>query len=196
MGLYLEDNIVKYIKQYKNSLTHDDEEILRYGIQIYYLNISKLLILFLFSITFDVFLETCIVFFLIALLKRSAYGFHAETFWSCLALSFVNIFGIIFLSKLSFNPFVKIALAFTSLLMFALYAPADTEERPLVNYKKRKQLKIQTIFIGLLYCTISFLVDKVLSNMLILTQLFIGFNTCPILYILFKKEYKNYENFI
>lgn len=31
------------------------------------------------------------------------------------------------------------------------------------------------------------------SNMLILSLFFMALNTCPILYILFGKEYKNYE---
>ncbi|WMJ76000.1 MULTISPECIES: accessory gene regulator B family protein [unclassified Sedimentibacter] len=196
MELYLENKIVGYIKKYKCTITGDDEEILRYGIQIYYFNISKLLILLVVSIVLDIFAETCMAFLLIAILKRFAYGFHADTFWSCLVITFINIFGIVYLSELSFNPLIKILLAVISLILFALFAPADTEERPLVDSKKRLKLKIKTMSAAVLYFVLSFFTNEALSNMLVLSLTFIGLNTCPVLYILFKKEYKNYEKFI
>ena len=196
MGAYLENKIVDYIKKYKSFITAEDEEILRYGIQIYYFNISKLLILFVASIILDIFKETCTVFILIAVLKRFAYGFHADTFRSCMAITFMNIFGIVYLSRLFFIPMIKIMLAIISLILFALYAPADTEERPLVDSRKRLKLKIKTVSIAGLYFVLSFFTDEVLSNMLILSLIFIGFNTCPVMYILFKKENKNYEKYV
>ena len=196
MGSYLENKIVNYIKKYKCGIKVDAEEILRYGIQIYYYNISKLLILLAVSIILNIFAKTCTVFLLIAILKRFTYGFHADTFWSCLVVTFINIFGIVYLSELSFNPLIKILLSVISLILFALYAPADTEERPLLDSKKRIKLKIQTISVSVLYFVLSFVTNGVLSNMLVLSLMFIGFNTCPVLYILFKKEYKNYEKFI
>lgn len=192
---YLENKIVGYIKKYKCMITADDEEILRYGIQIYYFNISKLLILLAVSIILDIFAKTCIAFLLIAILKRFAYGFHADTFWSCLVITFVNIFSIVYLSELSFDFLIKIVLAVISLILFALYAPADTEKRPLVDSKKRIKLKIKTISAAILYFLLSLFTNEALSNMLVLSLIFIGFNTCPVLYILFKKEYKNYEKF-
>ncbi len=196
MKSYLENKIVCYIKKYKCTITGDDEEVLRYGIQIYYFNISKLLILFTVSIILNIFSKTCIAFILVVALKRFAYGFHADTFWSCLVITFINIFGIVYLSELFLNSLIRIALAVISLILFALFAPADTEERPIVGSKKRLRLKIQIISVSILYFALSFFTNEVLSNMLVLSLVFIGFNTCPVLYILFKKEYKNYEKFI
>ncbi|NYB74130.1 accessory gene regulator B family protein [Sedimentibacter hydroxybenzoicus DSM 7310] len=195
MESYFENKIVDYIKKNKDMNTYD-EEVLRYGIQIYYFNISKLLILLAVSIILDIFAETSIVFLLIAVLKRFSYGFHADTFFSCILITFINIFGIVYLSKFSLNPLSKTIIAIISIILFTLYAPADTEERPLVNKKKRLKLKVQSIFTSVLYFVLSFFTDEQLSNMLILSLIFIGFNTSPVLYILFKKEYKNYEKFI
>ncbi|WP_413828544.1 accessory gene regulator ArgB-like protein [Methanobrevibacter sp. UBA46] len=196
MESYLENKIVNYIKKYKKIIAGDDEDILRYGIQIYYFNFSKFMILIVIAFLLNIFKETCIAFLLIAILKRFSYGFHADTFWSCIAITFINIFGIVYLSELSFNPLTKIILAIISIIFFALYAPADTEERPLIAKSKRLKLKIQTICISVLYFILSFFTNEALSNMLILSLIFIGFNTSPVLYILFKKEYKNYEKFI
>ncbi len=195
MGLFIEDKFVGYIKKYKIDISAEDEEILRYGIQIYYFNISKLLILAVASIAMGIFAEACIVFILIAILKRFAFGFHANTFWFCLIISFINIFGIVYLSELEFNPMIKIALAVASVILFVLYSPADTEERPLVNSRKRVKLKIQAILTAALYLLLSLFTDGRLSNMIVLSLIFIGLNTSPILYILFKKGYKNYEKF-
>lgn len=195
MESYLENKIVEYIRKSKDMNTYY-EEILRYGIQIYYLNISKLIILLSVSAILNISIETCIVFLLVAILKRFSYGFHADTFWSCIAITFINIFGIVYLSELSFNPLIKIIFAIISIIFFALYAPADTEERPLVNKKKKLNLKVKAISISVLYFVLSFFTDEVLSNMLILSLIFIGINTSPILYILFNKGYKNHEKII
>jgi accessory gene regulator protein AgrB len=43
------------------------------------------------------------------------------------------------------------------------------------------------------YVIVAYFVDKQLSNMIVLSMFFMAFNTCPILYILFEKEYNNYE---
>ena len=187
MESYFENKIVEYIKKNKAMTTYD-EEILKYGIRIYYLNISKLVILLAVSVILNILRETCIAFLLVAILKRFSYGFHADTFLSCISITFINIFGIVYLSKLIFNPMTKIILAVISIILYALYAPADTEERPLVNEKKRLKLKIQSIFISILFFVLSFFTDEQSSNMLILSLLFIGLNTSPVLYILFKKS--------
>lgn len=196
MGLLIENKLLEYIKKYKTATTTEDKEILRYGIQICYFNISKLLILLLTSVIFGLFKAACISFILIAILKRYAYGFHANTFWSCLIISFINIFGIICLSRLEFNPIIKIVLAVISVILFTLYAPADTEEQPLVNSKKRTTLKIHAVIVTIIYIIFAFFTDGLLSNMFILSLTFVGLNTSPILYRLFKKEYRNYEKFI
>lgn len=196
MGVLIENKIVNYIKQTNKSMSNDDENILRYGIQIYYFTFSKLIIILGIAILLNVFWEVGIVTLLIGGLKKYAFGFHAETFWTCIFISLVNFFGIVYLAKLSFNPYMKVLLALTALVLFYIYAPADTEERPLVNSEKRKKMKIKTMIIAVLYFVLSLFVKEHLSNMIILSLMFVGFNTCPIPYILFKKEYKNHEKYV
>lgn len=196
MGAFVENKIVNYIKNYNNSMSEDDESILRYGIQIYYFTISKLVVIMAMAILLNVFWEVCAVTLLIGGLKKYAYGFHADTFWSCIIISVVNFFGIVYLAKLSFGPYAKILIILVSLIIFYIYAPADTEERPLVDAEERKKMKYKAIITAIVYCLVSLFVKEYLSNMIILSLMFVGFNTCPIPYKIFKKEYNNYEKYV
>lgn len=196
MGAFIENKIVSYIKQYNGSMSCDDESILRYGIQIYYFTFSKLILIMGIAALLNIFWEVCIVTLLMGGLKKYAYGFHADTFWTCIIISIINFFGTIYLAKLSINPYVKALLLLISLMLFYIYAPADTEERPLVDSVERRKMKIKAMIIATLYCLSSLFIKEYLSNMIVFSLMFVGFNTSPIPYKLFKKEYNNYEKYV
>ena len=193
MGSYIEGLIINYIRK-SIKITDDEESIIRYGMQIIYYNSSKFLIILFVGVLLDVISEVCTVFILMAILRSFSFGFHANDSLSCLVLTFSNIFGVVYLSLFNLSFLLKIILSMGSFILFALYAPADTAERPLVDCQKRKKLKITVIFILIIYIMLAQFVDMRLSNMIILSLFFMAFNTCPILYILFKKEYNHYEN--
>ena len=192
MGVYIEDLIVHYIKKFRE-VTNDEENILRYGAKIIYYNLSKFVSVFLSAYILDIFSQVCTVFILVAIIRSFAFGFHAETFISCLLLTFINIFGIIYISSSVLNPLLKLFLCIISFILFFVYAPADTEERPLVDSQKRKKLKITVLLIWMLYVILAYYTNCQFYNMLLLSLFFMALNTCPILYILFRKEYKNCE---
>ncbi len=192
MGVYIENLIINYIKK-SRKVTNDEENILRYGAKIIYYNLSKFVIVFLTAYILGIFSEVCTVFILIVIIRSFAFGFHADTFISCLLLTFINIFGIVYISSYMLNPLLKLFLCIISFILFFVYAPADTKKRPLVDPKKRNELKITVILIWMLYVILAYYTNSRFSNMLILSLFFMALNTCPILYILFGKEYKNYE---
>lgn len=194
MGSHIENLTVSYISK-SIKMTEDEESVIRYGIKVVFYSLFKFLIMLSTAWFLGIVSEACTVFILMAVIRSFAFGFHADTSLSCIFLTFINIFGVIYFSLFDLNPFLKITLSLMSFVLFALYAPADTEERPLIDYSKRKKLKIKVILTWVIYFISSYFVEPRLSNIIVLSLFFMAFNTCPILYILFKKEYKNYEKY-
>lgn len=192
----VENFIVDYLKRSRPDMSVDDECILRYGIQIYYFNISKLIIIVAIALLLGVFKEACISFAAMAVLRSCAYGFHADSFWVCLVISSANIFGITYLSMTEMPLYVKMIIIIVSYALFAAFVPADTENRPLPDANKRRKLKLKGLALCTLYTVLSFILPPYLANALILSMLFIGFDSSPILYKIFRKEYNNYEKII
>ncbi len=192
MGSYIEDLAVNYISKSIN-ITKDEESIIRYGMQIVYYNSSKFAIILLAALFLGIISEVCTVFIIMATIRSFAFGFHADNSLPCVFLTFINIFGVVYFSLFDLSLLIKIILSLVAFILFAVYAPADTEERPLVDCRKRKKFKIIVMIIWFTYVILACFVEKQLSNMIVLSLFFMAFNTCPILYILFKKEYNNYE---
>lgn len=192
MGSYIEDLAVNYISK-SIKMTQDEENVIRYGMQIVYYNSSKFAIILLAALLLGIISEVCTVFIIMATIRSFAFGFHADNSLSCILLTFINIFGVVHFSLFDLSPLLKIFLGLVALILFAIYAPADTEERPLVDCRKRKRFKITVMIIWVMYVILACFVEKQLSNMIVLSLFFMAFNTCPILYIIFKKEYNNYE---
>lgn len=192
MECYIENLVVNYISK-SIKMNKDEESIIRYGIQIVFYNSYKFAIILLAALFLGIIFEVCTVFIIMATIRSFAFGFHGESSLSCLILTFMNIFGVVYLSLFDLGSLLNIILSLVSFILFAIFAPADTEERPLVDCRKRKNLKITVMLIWFIYIVLAHFVDKQLSNMIILSLFFMAFNTCPILYIIFKKEYNNYE---
>lgn len=192
MGSYIEDLAINYISK-SIKMTNDEESIIRYGIQIVYYNSSKFAVILLAALFLGIISEVCTVFIIMATIRSFAFGFHADSSLSCVLLTFINIFGVVYFSLLEISPLIKMILSLVAFILFTVYAPADTEERPLVDCRKRKKFKITIIIIWVTYVILACFVEEQLSNIIVLSLFFMAFNTCPILYILFKKEYNNYE---
>jgi accessory gene regulator B len=86
-------------------------------------------------------------------LRTFASGVHAKGEWTCLPVSTLFFFGIVYLGM---NVETNIyALSIIFVLCFAAvlrYAPADTEEKPIVSRKLRRKLKLMScIVVAALY---------------------------------------------
>ena len=87
-------------------------------------------------------------------------------------------------------------MAVNSFVLIIIYAPADTEKRPLINKKKRIRFKILSIISSLiLLCLIIYYRDYSISS-----YMFIGFITScfvilPITYKIFGLPYNNYKTY-
>ena len=116
---------------------------IRYGIAVFITNSYKMLIIFILAILLNIFKYFLIAFMCFGALRTFASGVHAKREWTCLPSSMLLFFGIVYIGMavdLSIYALSSIyILCFAAVLR---YAPADTEEKPIVSRKLRRKLKI------------------------------------------------------
>ncbi|MBU3092397.1 accessory gene regulator B family protein [Clostridium sp. CF011] len=187
-----------YMEFVKKNLdkTEEELEILHYGTQVILISIYKLIILFVTSYFLKVFTYTLIAFIVFGFLRSFANGVHADSSLKCIFLNYIIFLGNVFLSlNFTLNRTSIIILFLISLILVVKYAPADTAERPLVSKKLRKALKLKSIAVVLISCSVSLLLpNSIYKNIIIYSIFQESFLITPFAYFIFRKPYNNYKN--
>ena len=154
----------------------DDEkaEIIMYGLQNIIGEIPKTFLVLLIAYFLGIFKETLITFLLLLPYKSFSGGFHLKTHIGCIIGTTLFYCGIALISKyIIIEPIVKYILIAViwifGIIMITLYAPADTENVPILAKKDRKKKRILsyiTFIIGLLVA--AFIQNNIICNILIL----------------------------
>lgn len=172
------DNICTFLtnKIKKEMPEVDDEkaEIIMYGLQNIIGEIPKTFLVLLIAYFLGIFKETLITFLLLLPYKSFSGGFHLKTHIGCIIGTTLFYCGIALISKyIIIEPIVKYILIAViwifGIIMITLYAPADTENVPILAKKDRKKKRILsyiTFTIGLLVAT--FIQNNIICNILIL----------------------------
>lgn len=155
----------------------DDEraEIINYGLQNIIGEIPKIILTFVLAIVLDVFYLTLIAFASVSIYRAFSGGFHAKTHIACIL--FTNLFYIgnayvsqLFVIESYFIKYIIIGIVWIfSMFMIKLYAPADTENVPILRKKERRSKQILsyiTMTITLLVAV--FIKTPVISNIIII----------------------------
>lgn len=172
-----------------------DEESLekiRYGLEGIYLTIVKLVILLALAIILNIerlFLINLVFF---NILRFFAFGVHARNSTQCLITSTVMfiIFPILSTS-IDFPLPVQIIIASICVLLFLLYAPADTHKRPQKNRKKRQTRKAFAVTIAIVYVLLTIML-KDLSQIILCSLMTETIMILPITYHILGVPYKNH----
>ena len=153
----------------------DDEkaEVINFGLQNIIGEIPKTFLVLMIAYFLGIWRETLITFALMIPYKSSSGGFHLKTHLGCIIGTTTFYCGIPILSKfIIFNGMLKyiiIAIVWIfGMIMIKLYAPADTENVPILTKKERKTKQIIsyiTFSIGLLVAGI--VNYSIISNILI-----------------------------
>ena len=166
----LTKKIIKNVDGYDESKA---EEI-NYGLQLLIGELPKFLITFLLAWLLDIIDLTIISFIIILPYRMFSGGFHLHTHLGCIIATNTMYIGTAYLSNvLDFSNIVKyILIGFTfifSSIMINKYAPADTENVPVLQKKERRKRKICSFVIVTIELTIAiFIPYKVISNMIII----------------------------
>lgn len=127
----------------------DDEraEIIKYGLQLMIGEVPKFFIMAIIAWILGVFKWTIICFALVLPYRMYSGGFHLKTHIGCIIGTSLMYIGNAFISQyLVISIIYKIVLGILlwifSIIMIHLYAPADTENVPVISKKERKKRKI------------------------------------------------------
>lgn len=176
------DKICEHLtNRIKNSLPDvDDEkaEIINYGLQNIIGEIPKNFVVLLIAYLIGV-LDLALLALLILIPYRTVSGgFHLKTHIGCIVGTSSFYCGIALLSKyIVMNPTTKYLIAFAiwifSMVMIKLYAPADTENVPILRKQDRKRKQILSYIIATISLIIAIIIpNQIISNIIIFGTLF------------------------
>ncbi len=183
----------------KNSGKYDDNniEIIVYGLEVMYLSITKLIIIFLISFVLGITKEVFILLITYNIIRSQAFGIHASKSIYCLISSLAFFVGGAILCKYITLPLWQmIIIASLCDLFLLIYAPADTHKHPIINKKKRKKFKFLSFSLGLIYTfLIVYYYGQSITNYLLFGMLEAVLMILPATYSVFKMPYNNYKTY-
>ena len=188
---------MELVTTYNKDLSQRDIDKIKYGLEGLYLTITKLIFIIIVSIILGIWTETLLLIFIFNGIRLTAFGIHAKRSIDCLISStlFFILFPIICI-KFSIPLIVKVILFIPLTVLIGIFAPADTEKRPLINKKKRKIYKMLSIMISIIYMTIAIVIkDNTLSNCFIFAIVIQIIIMLPITYKIFGVSYNNYKTY-
>ncbi len=188
---------MELVTTYNKDLSQRDIDKIKYGLEGLYLTITKLIFIIIVSIILGIWKETLLLILIFNGIRLTAFGVHAKRSIDCLISStlFFILFPILCI-KLTIPLIVKIILFIPLTVLIGIFAPADTEKRPLINKKKRKIYKMLSIMISIIYMTIAIVIkDNTLSNCFIFAIVIQIIIMLPITYKIFGVSYNNYKNY-
>ncbi len=188
---------MELVTTYNKDLSQRDIDKIKYGLEGLYLTITKLIFIIIVSIILGIWKETLLLILIFNGIRLTAFGVHAKRSIDCLISStlFFILFPIICI-KLTIPLIVKVILFIPLTVLIGIFAPADTEKRPLINKKKRKIYKMLSIMISIIYMTIAIVIkDNTLSNCFIFAIVIQIIIMLPITYKIFGVSYNNYKTY-
>ena len=190
------NSIIRNIKKY---YSYDEIKIkeIRYGLESLYVSITKIIVIFIISYFINTVSDLLLLFLTFGILRITGFGVHAKKSIHCWLTS-IPLFVIVpyIIKNIYINDWLITLLSVISIILLAIYAPADTEKRPLINSKKRIVYKVLTIIISIIYYIIIIHSQKNYINKLLFFSILIeSILVLPITYKLLGVKYKNYMNY-
>lgn len=176
---------------------YDDEKLaeIKYGLEGLYITITKSIFIFAIAFVLHIFKELLLLLVFFNFLRMTGFGLHAKKSKNCL-FSSTTIFVILaFASKyLVLSLPIRLTISCFCVLNLALFSPADTEKRPLINKKRRIIYKVITTAIATIYTVLQFiLTDNFLLNSMIFGMMIESVLVNPLSYQLLGFRYNNYK---
>lgn len=166
--------IIKKMQKKMPGMSSEQIEVILYGLQLIMGEIPKAVLLFGLSFVLGIGWYMLFAYIAIMPYRVSSGGLHLHTHLGCLISSGITYYGNIYLSKYIYltdiQKYIIVGLAFIfGILMISWYAPADTENVPIISKKERKTKKILSYVTFTLTLLAAILIqDNTLSNILIL----------------------------
>lgn len=191
--------IIKKIKEKMPEMDQEKEAIIKFGVIILFGEVPKILALFILGFLLQIGWYSILSYFLLAPYRSFTGGFHLKTHWGCMITSIVLYIVPILVAKyitISQEYILYVmtgVLGILSIIFIFRYAPADTENIPILSKKERKRKKIKSyVTLVILLLIILLAPDKIISYMLLYSMFLQNLTLTPISYKLTKNKY-SYE---
>lgn len=188
--------IVNIVNLAKRNKEYSDEEvaIMRYALEGIYLTFTKILVITLIAVVLGLFKEYIWFVLLYTPIRSVSFGWHANTTKQCWIVSILAFILIPYtFSIITINMSAKIILLTFSIIMFAVYSPADTKKRPIVSKKRRLLFKAASLIITFIYCYYSLNNDNLIGNLMIASLFYQSMLINPLIYKLSHQEFNNFK---
>lgn len=200
------DKFCRYlVKKIRNKMPEiDDEkaEVIFYGIQLIVGEVPKFFLMFGLGILLGLWWQTLLAFFLILPYKICSGGFHLKTHLGCFLCTNIVYCGNAFVSTVwnlenEILRYITVVLVWIiGIIMVSMYAPADTENVPILTKKERKTKKILSyIFLSINMIIAIVIPNKIISNIIIIGTFIQTISITRIAYKLTKNKY-GYEEYL
>ena len=173
------DNICLFltnkIREEMPEVDNERAEVIDYGLHILIGELPKIFIILGLSYLLGVFRLTLAAVLLLLPYRASSGGFHLKTHIGCIVGTTLIYCGVAKISCyiIFYNQIFKYIIALSvwifGMIMVHLYAPADTENVPILSKKERKQKKILSyIFLSIALIVACIIPNNEISNIIIL----------------------------
>ena len=187
------DKLMPFLEKH-NKYTDKERIVVHYGLETLYVNISKAIIITIFSLFLGITLEMYCFIFVYGLLRTYMGGIHLKTSLGCTVYS-GTIFIISTILSLNLDIFLQIGIFIILIGLFIAYkySPADTSRKPILNKDLRKRRKKISCMLISIYLIIYILnINSILNNFIVFAVLINSILIHPITYKLMKQNYNNY----
>ena len=200
------DKICEYltqkIRKQMPEINDERAEAILYGIQLIIGEIPKIFLMFALGIILGLWWQTLLAFFLILPYKACSGGFHLKTHLGCFICTNIVYCGNALISTIFNFPsemykyITAIAIWIFGVIMVSIYAPADTENLPILTKKERKIKKILSyIFLTINMIVAIFIKNNIIANILIFGTIIQTISITRIAYNITKNKY-GYETYL
>lgn len=178
------DNIMNNIRNNNSNLSSVKLEEIRYGLSGLYSLFTKTSVVILLAIIFNIFKEFIIFLIFYGLLRGVGYGCHAKTNLQCWIFSTVLLIGIpLIFTNTHISNNIKIIIWLILFINFLVFAPADTEKRPMINKIRKLKFKSAILLLSFIYLYLIIKFQNI-GNLIIAGMILEGILVNPLGYIL------------
>lgn len=177
------------IRQEMTDVDDERAEVINYGLQNIIGEIPKFFIVLIVAYLFGILKETLVTFFILLPYRCFSGGVHLKTHMGCIISTCLMYCGVAYLAKsIEFTQITIYILAVSTwvfgMIMIKLYAPADTENVPILRKKERKQKQI----LSYLVLTVGTIVAVVIPNTMVANVIIFGYlvQSCMITRFIYK----------
>ena len=192
---FIESSLL-FIKK-ERTISELDEKKLRYGFECFYNFFTKAIVLIILAIIFNILPEILLLAFAHWALRLFGFGIHMKTTLECWFTTLpLYIGGGLFIKYGYFPSYISYSIMITGMILFLLFAPADTPARPLIRKKKRKHAKVFANIILLIFIILYFITTNIIyKNVIIYAIILESISINPITYKLLSTPFNNYKRF-